>query len=171
MDNDDVNNGINYGPYSTDNTVVQAIPEWSSGPNYGADYEFFGEGDCGPTGAEPAFDSILARFSMQQPTNMGAFSVKVAMVDSKRNGGSFTDGNSVGQCGTLGFGIVTKNDTGIPANRNIAYDKGAWLFSSYNPNTNFFEICNEYGAITERNTCPKTNYLLEFTEYFHLFLL
>jgi len=136
-------------------TVVEAIPEWRRSTTY------TGVCESATTRANAAqvFDSIMAIFSMQQPTNMNAFSLKVRYFDAEMSSLGI-DSTAFNTCpaptGFESFLIITKNDTvGTPPDKNIAFDRHGNNIWSYNANLDFFEVCQARAPTAwPDNICP-----------------
>jgi len=147
----------------TTNTPVPVVSEWTSaGHPAGSVCQF-----TKPAGNVQ--DSVMGRFSMQQPTNMEAYSLKIAFYDS----GSSTIADTCTAPGAdpdSAF-VVLSNNTwsrsgSLPSDKNIALDKSGQLFSTFNQNPEFYEIC-EYRGFTGSgiNICPIDEYFLRDTGF------
>lgn len=131
--------------------------EWVNGDNTGVDE------DLCPTRNANVPDSIMVTFAMQQPTNMNAWSLKLAHLESDRFPGSF----DTSDCSAFeSHIIVLKNGTnGVPDDHNVAFDINRFTFRTSNPNIDYFEYCDDFEQINGENVCPLSNYRLLETGY------
>jgi len=151
--------GASYDAVSDD----VALPTiWTSNP--GTTNNFLGGVGCQkPNTATAAIDSILARYTMVQPSNMGAFSFKVLYLDTEITAGTFT----AAQCNTrASWFLAFKNGTyGVPVDGNFAIDQNNWSFNSFNPNLNYYTQCSDWRGSWPKNTCYDSEVHLEGTGF------